>query len=75
MKKVGRTIYFDEDAAALLLQLAGGPRKQGTYLSDLIRQAARAQVVDARLAALEAELAHLKTLLADRAPGEEETNG
>jgi hypothetical protein len=37
MKKVERALMLDEDGAALLIQLAGGPRKQGTYLSRLIR--------------------------------------
>ena len=71
MKKVGRTIYFDEDAASLLLQLAGGPRKQGVYLSELIRRAAREQAVDARLRALAAELARLTGVLAPRPPTED----
>lgn len=71
MKKVGRTIYFDEDAAELLLRLAGGPRKQGSYLSELIRRAARDQTVEARIRVLEEELARLKADFIPPAPNEE----
>jgi hypothetical protein len=60
MKRVTRTFKLDEDSAALLLQLAGSPRKQGTYLSELIHRAAQEQTVEARIRALEAELARLK---------------
>lgn len=35
-------VMLDDDAAALLVQLAGGERKQGAYLSSLIRTAAHA---------------------------------
>jgi hypothetical protein len=51
---------FDEDAAVLLLQVAGDPRKQGLYLSELIRRAAREQTVAARIRAQARELARLK---------------
>ncbi len=68
MKKVGRKIYFDEDAAELLLRLAGGPRKQGEYLSELIRRAAEGQTVEARIRVLETELTRLK---ADVTPRQE----
>ena len=33
-------LTLDADAAELLLQLAGGPRKQGEFVSKLIRAAA-----------------------------------
>ncbi len=33
-------VHLDEDAAELLKQLAPSPRKQGEYLSGLIREAA-----------------------------------
>ena len=75
MKKVERRIVFDEDAATLLLQLAGGPRKQGIYLSELIRRAAREQMVDARLRALEQELARLKAGLGVSSTDEEHLHG
>jgi hypothetical protein len=39
MEKVERTVKLDPDAAALLVELAGSPRKQGAFLSDLIREA------------------------------------
>jgi hypothetical protein len=51
---------FDEDAAVLLLRVAGDPRKQGLYLSELIRRAAREQTVAARIRAQARELARLK---------------
>jgi hypothetical protein len=75
MKKVERRIVFDEDAAALLLQLAGGPRKQGAYLSTLIRRAAREQTVEARIHTLEQELARLKADLAASPTYKEHVHG
>jgi hypothetical protein len=51
---------FDDDAAVLLLRVAGDPRKQGLYLSELIRRAAREQTVAARIRAQARELARLK---------------
>lgn len=33
-------VMIDDDAAALLIRLAGGERKQGAYLSQLIRATA-----------------------------------
>ena len=36
-------MMLDDDAAELLPRLAGSPRKQGEYLSRLIRTAAQAQ--------------------------------
>ena len=63
MPKIPRTIFFDEDAAALLLQLAGGPRKAGTYLSALLRREAQNQTVESRIRALEAELGQLKAVV------------
>jgi hypothetical protein len=51
---------FDEDAAVLLLRVAGDPRKQGLYLSELIRRVAREQTVAARIRAQARELARLK---------------
>ena len=73
MEKVPRTIYFDKDAAELLLQLAGGPRKAGEYLSELIRQAARQQTVEARIRALEQELARLKADVGVQTTGREDS--
>jgi len=74
-------IALDDDAADLLLTLAGSPRKQGEYLSGLIRdrnaqqQAGSTDVLApptdprARLAALIAEAAPLAAqLLTDPAP-------
>jgi hypothetical protein len=59
--KVERTVQLDPDAAELLIQLAGSPRKQGEYLSALIREKAREQnILAARITALEEELARLK---------------
>lgn len=60
-------LMLDADAATLLLQLAGGPRKQGDYVSKLIRAAAAGQMppVDLldRLAALERELSQIRNEL------------
>ncbi len=70
MKKIERSFMLDEDASDLLLGLAGGVRKQGEYLSELIRRAAKEQTVDVRIRALEAELARLKADVA-RPPDEE----
>lgn len=65
--KVERTVKLDPDAAELLIQLAGSPRKQGEYLSALIREKAQEQqTMGTRLAAVEQELAHLKAALAQR---------
>jgi hypothetical protein len=60
MKKVERALMLDEDAAALLIQLAGGPRKQGEYLSRLIRAQAQPGALYQELSRLEAELARLR---------------
>ncbi len=66
--KVERTVKLDPDAAELLITLAGSPRKQGEYLSELIRRAAREQTVEARVRALEAELTALKADMAAPPP-------
>ena len=58
--KVERTVKLDPDAAELLIQLAGSSRKQGEYLSTLIREKAREQPLLLRVAALEQELLRLK---------------
>jgi len=34
-------LALDSDAAELLLRLAGSPRKQGEYISNLVRMAAK----------------------------------
>jgi hypothetical protein len=60
MKKVERSFMIDEDAATLLVQLAGGPRKQGEFLSDLIREKSRQDPLLTRIADLERELAQLR---------------
>jgi len=39
-KKMQRKYVIEEEAAAALVRLAGSPRKQGEYLSRLIRKAA-----------------------------------
>lgn len=63
-------LALDEDAADMLLELAGGPRKQGDFVSQLVRAAyeqrhtdepdLRAQVAEVmrRLAEVEAQLKH-----------------
>lgn len=53
-------LMLDEDAADLLIQLAGGERRRGTFVSRLIRQAARQDPLLARLAQMEEELARLR---------------
>jgi hypothetical protein len=75
MKKVERRIVLDEDAAVLLLQLAGGPRKQGAYLSALIRRAAGEQTVEARIRALEQDLARLKAAIGASSTDKEQVDG
>ncbi len=44
------TVVMDDDAAELLRQLAGSSRKQGLFLSDLIRATAAAQVLTGQAA-------------------------
>lgn len=39
-ERIAVKLVLDTDAAALLPQLAGSPRKQGEYVSKLIREAA-----------------------------------
>lgn len=55
------------DAAALLLKLAGSPRKQGDYLSQVIRAIAEGRIPDPTVATaietLEQRLAELKSRL------------
>lgn len=58
MKKV--TIALDDEAAALLIQLAGGPRKQGVYISRLVRAQARPDSLLTELTRMETELARLR---------------
>ena len=72
--KIERTVKLDPDAADLLLQLAGSPRKQGEWLSAMIREKAREQnIFAARLQALEAELHALRAQLRplDESPQED----
>jgi hypothetical protein len=64
MKKVERTVFLDEDAAELLIQLAGGPRKQGEYLSDLLRREARKDPLAVQVETLSREAARLRADLA-----------
>jgi len=59
MEKVERTVTLDADAAELLVELAGSSRKQGAYLSDLIRAAAAART--ATIQTEDADLATLRT--------------
>jgi hypothetical protein len=67
MAKVERTLKLDEDAAALLIQLAGSERKQGEFVSALIREKARQDPLLARLAQMEEELARLRLEILRRA--------
>lgn len=46
MEKIERTVKLDPDAAELLIKLAGSSRKQGAYLSELIRSAAAVRMID-----------------------------
>src|SRR4051794_41059756 len=48
------SVQMDADAADLLVKLAGSPRRQGEYLSELVRAAASGQAnhEDAQLATL-----------------------
>src|SRR5215212_1569022 len=61
--KVERTVKLDPDAAELLIQLAGSSRKQGEFLSTLIREKARERAVTDRLRMLEEQLGELRTTL------------
>src|SRR5689334_5959579 len=77
MEKVERTVKLDPDAAELLVQLAGSPRKQGAFLSDLIRAAAASKsasgavsesksdsdLLQQRVQTLEEEVARLRILV------------
>lgn len=67
MKKVDRTLKLDEDAAVLLIQLAGSERKQGEFVSALIREKARQDPLLTRLAQMEEELARLRREILRRA--------
>ena len=60
MEKVERSFMIDRDAADLLVQLAGGPRKQGEYLSEMIRREARKDPLAAQLDALAWETERLR---------------
>jgi hypothetical protein len=61
-------LTLDADAADLLLDLAGGPRKQGEFVSKLIRAAASGQVPNLdvldRILSLERELSTIGQELA-----------
>ena len=64
-------IALEDDAAEMLLKLAGSPRKQGDVLSNLIRAAAHntASAENAGIADLSAQIAQLQarlTALEDR---------
>jgi hypothetical protein len=52
-------LALDEDAITLLTDLAGGERRRGKYLSQLIREVAR-QKRQAEIVRLQAELAALQ---------------
>lgn len=58
MKKV--TIALDDDVAALLVQLAGSPRKQGEYISKLLRAQTQPGALLGEVARMEGELARLR---------------
>ncbi len=58
MKKV--TIALKEEDAALLIQLAGSSRKQGEYVSRLLRAQARPDSLLTELTRMETELARLR---------------
>jgi hypothetical protein len=70
MSKVERTFMIDADAAALLVQLAGGPRKQGEFLSEMIRREARKDPLAVQVEALRRELARVEAELERRAAAE-----
>jgi len=71
MKKVVRKLHMDEDAAAILVRRAGSPRKQGEYLSKLLRAQDQPGALLAELTRLESELARLRRQL----PGGEPSDG
>lgn len=59
-KKIG--VYLDVEAVDMLAHLAPSPKRRGQYLSDLIRDAARAAgmaTTEDRTVTLERELARL----------------
>ncbi len=49
------TVVMDDDAAELLVQLAGSSRKQGQFLSELVRAAEAAKVVTVHVTGSELE--------------------
>ena len=51
---------LDKDAAELLLQFAGSPRKRGEFLSRALREWARRSPALDRLTELEREIARLR---------------
>ena len=53
------TIMLDDDAADLLLVLAGSPRKQGELVSELIRTAARKATPDVKFEAIQEQVERL----------------
>ncbi len=62
-------LALDEDAIALLTELAGGERRRGKYLSRLIREVAQQQR-QTKIAQLQAELAALQADPAGQGTGE-----
>ena len=61
---------MDRDAAALLLQLAGSPRKRGEFLSNLVRERAHGAPLLDRIEQLERELGKLRTAVLAQAEGD-----
>jgi hypothetical protein len=75
MKKIKRTVFLDPEAAALLIQLAGGAHKQGEYLSALIHREANKDPLAVQVETLARELARVQAELARRAAEGQAPNG
>ncbi len=60
-------IALEDDAAEMLLRLAGSPRKQGDFLSNLIRTAAHTAlpVANASMSDLATQIAQLQARLTE----------
>jgi len=65
MDKVLKTVKMDPDAAELLVQLAGGIRRQGDYLSGLVRAAADGKIIPRSLTPIEILQDQIKALTAE----------
>jgi hypothetical protein len=57
-------LALDEDAADMLLELAGGPRKQGDFVSQLVRAAWEQRRPDNQPSGVQRELAEIRERLA-----------